>query len=93
MQRKEGRGIRHEALRPGRFRQWHQRPATLFQEESGQSTTEFVLVFCALLAMVIAFIAFFQAGTDGVFVRLGTEAASHTSGISIIGMVQDVLLY
>lgn len=65
----------------------------LLHEEKGQSTTEFVLVFCALLAMVIAFIAFFQAGTDGVFVRLGTEAASHTSGISILGMVQDALLY
>ena len=64
-----------------------------FQEEKGQSTTEFVLVFCALLAMVIAFITIFQAGTDGVFVRLGTEAASHTSGISILGMVQDALLY
>ncbi len=63
------------------------------QEEKGQSTTEFVLVFCALLAMVIALIVIFQAGADGVFVRLGTEAASHTSGISILGMVQDALLY
>lgn len=67
--------------------------AHFFREESGQSTAEFVLVFCALLAMVVAFIAIFQAGTDGVFVRLGMEAASHTLGGSVLGMVQDVLLY
>lgn len=63
------------------------------KEEAGQSTVEFVVIFCALLAMIVAFIAFFSAGVDGVFMHLAAIAASHASGISVIGMMQDVLLY
>lgn len=65
----------------------------LAKEEAGQSTVEFVVIFCALLAMMVAFIAFFNAGVDGVFMHLAAIAASHTSSISVIGMMQDVLLY
>lgn len=65
----------------------------LIKEETGQSTVEFVVIFGALLTMVIAFIAFFNAGVDGVFAHLGSVAASHTTGLSVIGMMQDVLLY
>ncbi len=63
------------------------------QEEAGQSTVEFVVIFCALLGMTVAFIAFFSAGVDGVFMHLAAIASSHTSGISPIGMMKDVLLY
>lgn len=63
------------------------------KEESGQSTVEFVVIFGALLAMVLAFIVIFNAGVDGVFTHLSANAASHTTGLSVLGMMQDVLLY
>lgn len=71
----------------------HYKMIRFLQEQTGQSTVEFVLVFTALLAMIIAFIACFNAGIEGVFTNLALQAASHTDGLSLIGMVQDALLY
>lgn len=59
-------------------------------EDHAQSTVEFAVVLVGLLAMILGLGAIWRAGSDGVFLRLVEDAASH--GLDAEGAV-DIALY
>lgn len=74
--------------KPGR-----RRSTSALREDAGQSTVEYALVLGAFLAMVLALGAIFKAAETGVVVEQAQEAASHSLGISMLGALQDAVLY
>ena len=68
----------------------------LLHEESGQSTTEYAIVFLAFLAMVVALGLVWSAGHKGAFVDAAQDTASHRFVLGIPGLletVQDVFMF
>lgn len=61
------------------------------QDEGGQATVEYVIVFAALLTVVAACGALWRFGASGGFFSAAQESSSHALGQ--IGGVIDVLLY
>lgn len=71
------------------------RPSTMRTRPNrlGQSTVEFVVVFIAFLALVIAFGSIWRFGESGSLVEHALTSASHHLVISEIGGWGDVLSY
>ncbi len=55
----------------------------------GQSTLEYVLVFCGLMSMVIALGVMYRALSSGVFTHVVQEHSSHDLARAML----DILLY
>ena len=70
------------------------RLAAMFNDQQGQSTLEYALVFCAVLAIVVACGALWRAAQQGSFVEAAVQASSHSFQLGgMLGGIQDVLLY
>ena len=63
-------------------------------DERGQASVEYVLVFMAFVAMVLALGMLWHAVRDGRLLRLAEEAASHSllHGLDV-GAFQDISLF
>ena len=59
-------------------------------ETAAQSTLEYAITTCAVLALITGIAALWRAGEDGVFVELVEDAASHT--LTDLGAL-DISLY
>lgn len=77
--------MKRKAFRPSVMKTWSNR--------LGQSTVEFVVVFIAFLALVIAFGAIWRFGESGSLVEHALMSASHHLVVSEIGGWGDVLSY
>ena len=74
------------------MRRWR-RPRRL-DGDSGQSTTEYALVFAAFLAMVGALGLLWHAASGGTLLEIAIRAASHSfSDGSGVGSWQDILMF
>ncbi|WP_321970588.1 hypothetical protein [Paratractidigestivibacter sp.] len=61
--------------------------------ESGQSTTEFLLVAMALVAMAAGLAAMWRAAESGRLLQLAMAAASHSSESGVVALLKDVVGY
>lgn len=61
--------------------------------QMGQASLEYVVVFCAFLAMVVALIALWRWLSAGGLLGKALAAASHATDGGLVDALQDALLF
>ena len=69
---------------------WH-RPFP--HDQTGQASLEYVVVFCAFIALVAAFVALWKWLSAGGLLGKALDAASHAIDAGLVDALQDVLLF
>lgn len=62
-------------------------------DQTGQASLEYVVVFCAFLAMVVALIALWRWLSAGGLLGKALAAASHSADAGLVNALQDALLF
>ena len=62
-------------------------------EESGQATTEYAVVFAAFIGMLAVIGAIWHAARDGALLRRAEESAAYALEGGGLGAWQDILLF
>lgn len=62
-------------------------------DQTGQASLEYVVVFCAFLAMVVALIALWRWLSAGGLLGKALAASSHSTDAGLVNALQDALLF